>query len=68
MTIGPGLRRLALTAHLATSVGWIGAVVAYLALGVSAATAQDADTAHAAVLARHPHARGQHLTLQPYRV
>ena len=32
----PGLRKLALTAHVAASVGWLGAVIAYLALCVRA--------------------------------
>jgi hypothetical protein len=41
MTVTSGLRKFALTAHLCFSVGWIGAVVAYLALGVSAVTSQD---------------------------
>lgn len=48
MMMPPGLRKLALTAHLTCSVGWIGAVVAYLALGVSAVTAQDTQTVRAA--------------------
>jgi hypothetical protein len=48
MTVTPGLRKLALAAHLTCSVGWIGAVVAYLALGISAATSQDTQTVRAA--------------------
>ncbi len=51
MTMTPGLRKLALTVHLTFSVGWIGAVVAYLALGVSAVTSQDAQTVRAAWIA-----------------
>jgi hypothetical protein len=51
MTVTPGLRKFALTAHLTFSVGWIGAVVAYLALGVSAVTSQDAQTIRAAWIA-----------------
>jgi hypothetical protein len=51
MTVTPGLRKLALTAHLSFSVGWIGAVLAYLALGVSAVTIQDAQTVRAAWIA-----------------
>lgn len=51
MIVTPGLRRLALTVHLVTSVGWIGAVAAYLALGVSAATSQDAQAVRAAWVA-----------------
>src|SRR5918996_1493965 len=48
MTMPPGLRKFALAAHLTVSLGWIGAVVAYLALGVAAATSQDAQTVRAA--------------------
>jgi hypothetical protein len=44
MTMTPGLRKLALAVHLTCSVGWIGAVVAYLALVVYAVTARDAQT------------------------
>ena len=48
MTMTPGLRRFVLTAHVASSVGWLGAVVAYLALAVAALTNQDAQTVRAA--------------------
>jgi hypothetical protein len=51
MTVTPGLRKFALTAHLTFSVGWIGAVIAYLALGVSAVTSQDAQAIRAAWIA-----------------
>ncbi len=51
MTLSPGLRKFALAAHLTFSVGWIGAVVAYLALGVAAVTTQDAQTVRAAWIA-----------------
>jgi hypothetical protein len=51
MTVRPGLRKFALTAHLTCSVGWIGAVVAYLALGVSAATGRDPQAIRAAWIA-----------------
>jgi len=47
----PGLRKFMLTVHLTFSVGWIGAVVAYLALGVSAVTSQDVQTVRAAWIA-----------------
>jgi hypothetical protein len=49
--MGPGLRRFALTVHLAFSLGWIGAVVAYLVLGSSAVTSKDAPTVRAAWIA-----------------
>lgn len=47
MTMGPRLRRFALTVHLALSVSWIGAVAAYLVLDVTAATSQDLQTLRA---------------------
>ncbi|MCQ3973422.1 MAG: DUF2269 domain-containing protein [Anaerolineae bacterium] len=47
----PGLRKFALTVHLTFSVGWIGAVVAYLGLGVAAVTSQEARTVRAAWIA-----------------
>jgi len=51
MTMSAGLRKFALIVHLSVSVGWIGAVVAYLALGVAAVTSQDAQTVRAAWIA-----------------
>src|SRR5437667_8653660 len=51
MTMTPGLRKFALIVHLTSSVGWIGAVVAYLALGVSAVTSRDAQTVRAVWIA-----------------
>src|SRR5829696_2735262 len=51
MTMPPGLRKFALAAHLTFSLGWIGTVVAYLALGVAAVTSQDAQTVRAAWIA-----------------
>ena len=47
MTMTPGQRKLALTAHVTSSVGWFGAVVAYLALVVGALSRQDAQTVRA---------------------
>lgn len=44
----PGVRRLALSAHLTFSIGWIGAVAAYLTLDVTVATSQDPATLRAA--------------------
>ena len=51
MIMTPRLRKFALAAHLTFSVGWIGTVVAYLALGVAAVTSQDAQTVRAAWIA-----------------
>ena len=57
MTMSPGLRKFALAAHLTLSVGWIGAVAAYMALDVAAATSQDEQTLRAAYLAMESIAR-----------
>jgi len=46
--MAPALRKLALAIHLSTSVGWIGAVVAYLALDVTVATSGDPSAVRAA--------------------
>jgi xanthine/uracil permease len=51
MTMTPRLRKFVFTVHILCSVGWIGAVIAYLALVVSALTSEDAQTVRAAVLA-----------------
>jgi hypothetical protein len=44
----PGVRKFALIVHLTCSVGWIGAVVTYLALGIAAVSSQDTQTVRAA--------------------
>ena len=46
--MSPGVRKFALTTHLTFSVGWIGAVLAYLGLGVSAVVSDDTRTIRAA--------------------
>ena len=51
MTMSPALRKLALSVHLTCSVGWIGTVVAYVALGVAATTSGDGGTVRAAWIA-----------------
>ena len=51
MIMGPRFRKFTLAAHLTFSVGWIGAVVSYLALGVGAVSSQDARTVRAAWVA-----------------
>jgi len=48
MTMAPGLRKLVLAVHLTFPVGWIGAVVAYLALVFAAMGSQEAQTVRAA--------------------
>jgi hypothetical protein len=44
----PRVRKLALSAHLTFSVGWIGAVLAYLGLGVAAVSSGDVERVRAA--------------------
>ena len=46
----PRLRKLALTVHVVSSVGWLGAVVAFLALSVAGLTSQDPQTVRGAYL------------------
>jgi hypothetical protein len=48
MALKGHLRRAVLSAHLTVSIGWIGAVVAYLALGVTAVTTSQPETIRAA--------------------
>ena len=50
MTLSPPLRKLALAIHLAASIGWIGAIAAYLSLDLAAATSQDPPTLRAAYI------------------
>lgn len=50
MTLTPGVRKFALTAHVSASVGWLGAVVAFLALAVAGLASEDAETVRAAYL------------------
>ncbi len=40
----PSLRKFTLTTHVTFSVGWLGAVVAYLALALAGLTSKDAQT------------------------
>src|SRR5215210_6962527 len=54
MTMPPRLHKFALTAHVTTTVGWLGAVVAFLALAVVGLTSQDAQTVRGAYLVMEP--------------
>lgn len=49
--MSPRLRKFVLTVHVVASVGWIGAVAAYLALVAAALTSEDDETVRAAFLA-----------------
>ncbi|GIK37471.1 MAG: hypothetical protein BroJett011_13040 [Chloroflexota bacterium] len=51
MIMTPPLRKFVLTVHLTFSVGWIGAVIVYLGLGVAAQAGQDVQTVRAAWIA-----------------
>jgi hypothetical protein len=53
MTMTPGLRKFALTTHVTSSVGWLGAVGAFLALAVAGVGSEDAQIVRAAYLAMH---------------
>jgi len=46
-----GLRKAVLTAHVTSSVGWLGAVAGFLALAIVGLTGDDAPTVRAAYLA-----------------
>jgi hypothetical protein len=49
--MSPGVRRFALTAHVASSVGWLGAVGGFFALAVAGLASGDAQTVRSAYLA-----------------
>src|SRR5580704_5650743 len=51
MTMPLYLRKLVLTAHVTSSIGWLGAVASFLALAVAGLTSQDAQIVRAAYLA-----------------
>ncbi len=51
MTTRPGLRKFALTTHVISSVGWLGAVAVFLALSVVGQTSDDPDRVRAAYIA-----------------
>ncbi|MEM1506117.1 DUF2269 domain-containing protein [Domibacillus sp. 8LH] len=44
MIMTPGLRKFALTAHIIFSIGWLGAVISFLALVITALITEDAQT------------------------
>jgi hypothetical protein len=50
MTMAPGLRKFVLSAHITVSVGWIGAVMAYIALDLWGARARDGEALRSAYL------------------
>lgn len=54
MIMPPRWRKLALTAHVASSVGWLGAVVVFLGLAVVGLTGQDVQTVRGAYVVMEP--------------
>jgi hypothetical protein len=51
MTMAPGVRTFALVAHVTSSVGWLGAVAAFLVLSVAGLTSERAETVRGAYVA-----------------
>ena len=54
MKVPLGVRRLALTVHVVASVGWLGAIVAFLALAITGLASDDADLVRAIYVAAEP--------------
>jgi hypothetical protein len=54
MNASPGLRRLTLTAHVVSSVGWLGAIVAFLGLAVTGLVSDDAELVRGVYLVAEP--------------
>jgi hypothetical protein len=51
MMMSPSLRKFALTAHVTTSVGWMGAVASFIALAVAGLVSADGQTVRAVYIA-----------------
>ena len=51
MTMSPGLRKLVLTAHIGTSVGWLGALAVFFAHAVAGLGTEDLQTLRATAFA-----------------
>jgi hypothetical protein len=54
MTMTPRVRRVALTAHVASSVGWLGAVAVFLALAAVGLASENAQTVRGVYLVMEP--------------
>jgi hypothetical protein len=50
MPMSPRLRKLALTAHVTCSVGWLGAVLVYIVLAITGIASRDVEMSRAAYL------------------
>lgn len=44
MMMTPGVRKVALTTHITSSVGWLGSVSAFLALAIAGVSSADPQT------------------------
>jgi hypothetical protein len=53
MIMTPGVRKFALTTHVTSSVGWLGAVAGFLALSIAGVTSTDGQIVRSAYLAMH---------------
>ena len=51
MTVAPRLRKVALTAHVVSSVGWLGAVTGFLALAIAGRASDDSQLVRSSYLA-----------------
>ncbi len=51
MMMTPGVRKLALTTHVTSSVAWLGAVAAFLVLSIAGLTSQNPQTVRSAYIA-----------------
>lgn len=49
----PGVRKVALTTHVTSSVGWLGAVASFLALAIAGVTNQDVQIVRSAYVTMH---------------
>jgi hypothetical protein len=54
MIMQAGVRRFVLTAHVTSTLGWLGAVLVFLALSVVGLTSRDAQTVRGAYLVMEP--------------
>lgn len=54
MQMSPAIRKLMLTVHVTSSVGWLGSIAAYIALNVPIYTGADEQTVRAAYLMMDP--------------
>lgn len=58
MRMSAGVRKLALTLHVSSSVGWVGAVMGFLALAIAGLLSPDETTVRAAYVAMNLVASG----------